>query len=145
VGNYLKIQQYRYSDILDYSINCDPELYSCLVPKIIIQPLVENAIYHGIKPKLDKGNISVTVYEQQEELMIEVKDDGIGMSDENLVNIRKNLKEHLSANNYGLYNVNRRIYLHFGENCGLTIDSKENMGVIAIIRLPKIMEEACSR
>lgn len=145
VGNYLKIQQYRYSDILDYSIHCESKFYSFLLPKIIIQPLVENAIYHGIKPKLAKGSISVNVYEEQENLMIEVKDDGIGIQRGELNNIRKNLSEHLSGNNYGLYNVNRRIYLQFGEGFGLTIKSDENMGTTAKIRLPKMMEETCAK
>lgn len=141
VSNYLKIQQFRYSDILDYSINCDPRLYSYQLPKIIIQPLVENAIYHGIKPKLNHGNISVNVFDEQDYLKIVVVDDGVGIPDERLTKIRKNLEEHLSGNNYGLYNVNRRIYLLFGEGCGLTINSNENEGTIITMKLLKVMEE----
>lgn len=141
VNNYLKIQQFRYSDILDYSINCDPKLYSYQLPKIIIQPLVENAIYHGIKPKLNHGNISVNVFDEEDYLKIVVEDDGVGIPDERLTKIRKNLEEHLSGNNYGLYNVNRRVYLLFGEGCGLTINSNENQGTIIIMKLLKVMEE----
>jgi two-component system sensor histidine kinase YesM len=141
VNNYLKIQQFRYSDILDYSINCDARLYSYQLPKIIIQPLVENAIYHGIKPKLNHGNITINVFDELDYLKIVVEDDGVGIPDERLIKIRKNLEEHISGNNYGLYNVNRRIYLLFGEGCGLTINSNENQGTIITMKLLKVMEE----
>ncbi len=138
--NYLKIQQFRYSDILNYSIECSTDLYSYYVPKLLIQPLVENAIYHGIKPKLDKGSISINVYEDQDSIIINVKDDGVGIEQKKLEKIRNNLKEHLTSNNYGLYNVNQRIYLHFGSSYGLTIVSTENKGTTVSVKLPKIKE-----
>lgn len=141
VKNYLVIQQFRYNDILDYEINCDPKLYIYLLPKIIIQPLVENAIYHGIKPKLDHGTIKINVFEEETTLNIVVEDNGVGMPEETLNKIRKNLDEHLTGKNYGLYNVSRRIYLHFGQECGLTINSTKNQGTKVIMRLSKIMEE----
>lgn len=141
VKNYLVIQQFRYSDILDYEINCDPKFYLYQLPKIIIQPLVENAIYHGIKPKLAHGTIKINVFEEQDALNIVVGDDGVGMSDDKLKKIRKNIDEHLTGKNYGLYNVSRRIYLHFGQGCGLTINSTENQGTIITMRISKIMEE----
>ncbi len=141
VKNYLVIQQFRYRDILNYNINCNPNLYSYKLPKIIIQPLVENAIYHGIKPKLDHGTITISVFEEKEMINIVVEDDGVGIPDDKLRRIRKNLEEHLTGNNYGLYNVSRRIYLHFGHDCGLTIDSTENQGTSITMKISKIMEE----
>lgn len=141
VKNYLIIQQFRYRDILNYKINCDPKLYSYQLPKIIIQPLVENAIYHGIKPKLTCGTITINIFEEKDTINIVVEDNGVGISDDKLRKIRKNLEEHLTGNNYGLYNVSRRIYLHFGQDCGLTIKSTENQGTSIIMKLSKIMEE----
>jgi len=70
-----------------------------------------------------------------------VEDDGVGIPDDKLRRIRKNLEEHLTGNNYGLYNVSRRIYLHFGYDCGLTIDSTENQGTSITMKISKIMEE----
>lgn len=141
VKNYLTIQQYRYSDILSYEIECSPTLYKYYLPKIIIQPLVENAIYHGIKPKLGIGNIKINVYEEDTNLCIVVEDNGVGIQEELLNNINKNLREHFTGENYGLYNVNRRVYLHFGQEYGLTINSVENQGTKIIMKFLKITEE----
>lgn len=141
VKNYLVIQQFRYNDILDYEINCDSKLYMYLLPKIVIQPLVENAIYHGIKPKLGHGIIKINVFEDETKLNIVVEDNGVGMPEETLNKIRINLDNHLTGENYGLYNVSRRIYLHFGEECELTINSTENHGTKIIMRVSKITED----
>jgi len=141
VKSYLSIQQYRYSDILNYKIYCDPELYSCYLPKVLIQPLVENAIYHGIKPRLKKGNISINIFEEHYDLNIIVADDGVGIPEEKLKQINNNLKEHLTSNNYGLYNVSQRICLHYGNNYGLSIESKENEGTSIIVKLPMMKED----
>lgn len=141
VKNYLIIQQFRYSDILDYEINCDPSLYSYQLPKIIIQPLVENAIYHGIKPKLAHGTVKINVFEEQDYLNIVVEDDGVGISHEKLINIRKNLEEHFAGNNYGLYNVNRRLLLHYEQDSKITINSTENQGTSITMKILKIMEK----
>jgi two-component system sensor histidine kinase YesM len=140
VKSYLTIQQFRYNDILEYEINCDNSLYSCYLPKILIQPLVENAIYHGIKPKLNKGIIKINVFKENNILNIEVSDDGVGIKKEKLEKIRYNLKEHLTSDNYGLYNVSQRVYLYYGNDYGLTIQSSENVGTCITIKLPIIME-----
>lgn len=141
VKNYLVIQQFRYRDILEYNIDCDTELFKCSLPKILIQPLVENAIYHGIKPKLGNGAIRISVFEEDDILKIVVKDDGVGMNKEKLNQIKNNLDKHYTGNNYGLYNVSRRIFLNFGEDYGLDIDSEKNAGTTVTVRLPKMMED----
>lgn len=141
VKNYLVIQQFRYRDILEYNIDCDTKLYKCSLPKILIQPLVENAIYHGIKPKLGSGAIRISVFEEDNILKIVVKDNGVGMNEEKLNQIKNNLDKHYTGNNYGLYNVSRRIFLNYGENYGLDIDSEENTGTTVTVRLPKMMED----
>lgn len=140
VNSYLTIQHYRYSDILDYKINCPGNLYSYYLPKLIIQPLIENAIYHGIKPKLNKGIIEVNIFEEQNILNIVVSDDGVGIPEEKLQKIRNNLKEHLTDGNYGLYNVSQRIYLHYGDDFGLSIHSTKNEGTSITIKIPVNME-----
>lgn len=141
VKNYLFIQQFRYNDILNYEINCDPKFYSYQLPKIIIQPLVENAIYHGIKPKLISGTVKVSVFEEENFLNIVVEDDGVGISSGKLRGIRRNLEEHFSGNNYGLYNVNRRLFLHYGQDSKISITSTENQGTCITMKVLKNMEE----
>jgi two-component system sensor histidine kinase YesM len=102
---------------------------------------VENAIYHGIKPKLNKGIIKINVFEENNILNIVVTDDGIGIRGEKLEQIKNNLKEHLTSDSYGLYNVNQRIYLYYGNDYGLTIESSEISGTSIVIKLPVTMEK----
>ncbi|TWH81796.1 sensor histidine kinase [Sedimentibacter saalensis] len=144
VKSYLSIQQHRYGDILNYEISCDKGLYKLCLPKILIQPLVENAIYHGIKPSLKRGNISINIFEEHDNLNIVVEDDGVGIPEEKLTNIRDNLHRHLTSSNYGLYNVSQRIYLHYGDKYGLNIESRESAGTKITVSLPKIEEDEVS-
>jgi len=144
VKSYLSIQQHRYRDILNYEISCDKGLYKLCLPKILIQPLVENAIYHGIKPSLKRGNISINIFEEHDNLNIVVEDDGVGIPEEKLTNIRDNLHRHLTSSNYGLYNVSQRIYLHYGDKYGLNIESRESAGTKITVSLPKIEEDEVS-
>lgn len=144
VKSYLSIQQHRYRDILNYEISCDEGLYKLFLPKILIQPLVENAIYHGIKPNLKRGNISINIFEEHENLKIVVEDDGVGIPEEKLKNIMDNLDKHMTSSNYGLYNVSQRIYLHYGDKYGLNIESRENIGTRITVSLPMIEEDDSS-
>ncbi|WP_242845513.1 sensor histidine kinase [Butyrivibrio sp. WCE2006] len=143
VRSYLEIQQIRYQDILTYEINVPEEIYKYTIPKITIQPVVENALYHGIKNKRGGGKIIVTGGELDDCVQITVKDDGIGMSEERLNEIRKSLKldKPESDTIYGLYNINQRIKLSFGDEYGIGIDSTEGVGTVTNIRLPKILTE----
>ncbi len=143
VRSYLEIQQIRYQDILTYEINVPEEIYKYTIPKITIQPVVENALYHGIKNKRGGGKIIVTGGDFDDCVQITVKDDGIGMSEERLNEIRKSLKldKPESDTIYGLYNINQRIKLSFGNEYGIGIDSTEGVGTVTNIRLPKILTE----
>lgn len=141
VRSYLEIQKQRYDEILEYDISCDPDLLNCLLPKIIIQPLVENALYHGIKPKLTKGLISISVAREANDMIISVKDDGVGIPQEKLEKIRKGLEDSKERNSYGLYNVSQRISLYFGKSYCIRIDSSENEGTTVRILLPIIRED----
>ena len=128
----------RYQDILTYEIDVPEELYEYMIPKITIQPLVENALYHGIKNKRGMGCIRITGEPMDGYFLIRVKDDGIGMSEERLSQIRDKIS-HLdeeSAEIFGLYNVNERIRLRAGDEYGISIESEYGDGTTVTIKLP---------
>lgn len=135
VRSYLEIQQVRYRDILKYEIEVDEELLELRIPKISIQPLVENALYHGIKNKRGGGKIEIKGYKDGSDVVIEVADDGIGMSEEDLERVRKGMEFGQAEDNnvFGLYNVNERIKLQFSESSGIKIDSTYGEGTVAKI------------
>ena len=138
VRSYLEIQQMRYQDILEYEIDVPEEFYQNTIPKITVQPLVENALYHGIKNKRGKGKITVRGYREDSFFILEVRDNGIGMQTERLVQVRNALlyKQLAESKVYGLYNVNERIRLNCGEEYGLRISSTYQEGTTVKILLP---------
>jgi two-component system sensor histidine kinase YesM len=138
VRSYLEIQQMRYQDILEYEIDVPEEFYQNTIPKITVQPLVENALYHGIKNKRGKGKITVRGYREGSFFILEVQDNGIGMQTERLVQVRNALlyKQLAESKVYGLYNVNERIRLNCGEEYGLRISSTYQEGTTVKILLP---------
>ena len=141
VRSYLEIQQIRYQDILKYEIDVPQELFDYQIPKITIQPIVENALYHGIKNKRGGGTIVVSGKDEGETMLIQVKDDGKGMKPERLKEIRRGLLGEKLGNTaiYGLYNVNERIRLSFGEEYGVNVESTYEVGSCISVRLPKIL------
>ncbi len=138
IRSYLEIQKIRYQDILEYSIDVPDECGDVKIPKITIQPLVENAIYHGIKNKRGGGRISITAEWDGDDLLICVRDNGVGMNEERLQQVREAINEQATEETgvYGLYNVNERIRLHFGDSYGIMIESEEGVGTRSVIRLP---------
>lgn len=140
VRSYLEIQKMRYQDILQFVIDVPQELNSYLIPKITIQPLVENALYHGIKNKRGLGTISIIGKAEEGCFVIEVTDNGIGMSDKRLEQVRDGIEHKITEQNdiYGLYNVNERIRLNFGDTYGISIDSIYGKGTLVRIVLPYI-------
>ena len=92
IRSYLKIQKIRYEDILDYNINIEPSIKDKIVLKMILQPIVENALYHGIKNKRGGGTITVRGYEDRNGIVFEVEDDGIGMDGLEAHSLREKLK-----------------------------------------------------
>lgn len=135
---YLKIQQVRYQDILDYEIEISPEISMCLIPKITLQPLIENALYHGIKNKRGKGKIMVSGRTEGRYCILTVEDNGIGMQESRLNEVIKgiNIKKNRNKDFYGLYNVNERIQLKFGDEYGLRIHSIYGEGTRVEVYLP---------
>ena len=138
VKSYLAIQQVRYQDILQYEIHVPEELNIYLIPKLTIQPVVENALYHGVKNRRGVGTIEILGIPGEDSFYIEVKDTGIGMTPERLSEVRTAIREKKSDKSdvYGLYNVNERIRLNFGEAYGIEIDSAYQAGTTVRIHLP---------
>ncbi|MDO4273987.1 MAG: sensor histidine kinase [Eubacteriales bacterium] len=139
IHSYLSIQQFRYEDILDYEIDIDDNLYEYNILKLTLQPLVENALYHGIKNKRGKGKILITGYEDGTDIVFEVYDNGIGMTEEELVSLRKKVKEKSSfgRKGFGLINVEERIRMNYGYRYGLEFESEKGKGTKVTVRIPK--------
>lgn len=144
VKSYLTIQQSRYEDVLNYEIQYDTSLGDCLVQKLILQPLVENSIYHGIKPKKEPCTIRIDVYQENEILHLDVLDDGIGMTPEKVEELNSAFEsvDHTNQNNlgYGIFNVHERIRLSYGNEYGLKIERMET-GALVKITHPLIYPE----
>jgi two-component system sensor histidine kinase YesM len=137
VRSYLAIQKVRYGEKFDVEISVEEEILSCIVPKFIIQPIVENAIIHGIEDKITKAHLVIKGWRENDKIIFEIKDDGVGISKENLARIR-NLThtETNDSDSIGIANVDKRIKLYYGEEYGLNIASMENVGTIARISMP---------
>ncbi|HHW00483.1 MAG TPA: sensor histidine kinase [Clostridiaceae bacterium] len=137
VKSYLLIQKVRYEEMLEYEIIVQNDLNKLYIQKIILQPIVENAIYHGIKAKGEPGKIVVTASVEDNTLVLRVKDDGVGIKDNELEAINNTL-ENLSGKRtgYGLFNVNERIRLSYGNEYGITLKSAPGKGTEVIIRHP---------
>jgi len=147
IRNYLIIQQMRYRDILDYDIQVDPEIMNRQILKMTLQPLVENALYHGIKNKRRKGRIEIRgSRDSQGAIWLKITDNGIGMTPDRLDEIRRSLSngleirsgnpEEIRRQGFGLRNVHQRIRLYYGEPFGLQIESSYTEGTEVTLRIP---------
>ncbi len=138
IKSYLQIQQSRYSDILDYEIAIQKELYQYQILKLTLQPLVENSLYHGIKMLRARGKITVIGEKRGDTICFQVMDNGIGMDDEELNALRRAVEFPGSeqSTGFGLANVNKRIKLNYGSMYGLDIQSKKGEGTIIAIMIP---------
>lgn len=135
--NYLYIQKVRYGDILDYRIHMEKELNKYQIPKLTLQPLIENSIYHGIKmEKNKKGHINIFIKKDDENILIEIEDNGVGMTDEEIIEINKNIVDFDKEFGYGVRNVNRRIELFYGKGYGLNYRKNRLGGVTVSIKIP---------
>lgn len=132
--SYLKIQSIRYENMLDYEIYIDDNVSNIKIPKLTIQPLVENAIYHGIKPLGRKGHLQIMVLQSNNILEIKIIDDGIGMSKTKFE--EEILKKHDIESGFGLYNVIERLKFYYGDRCSLQLEEQMSGTCITIcIRL----------
>ncbi|MDR1619344.1 MAG: sensor histidine kinase [Clostridiales bacterium] len=135
IRSYLEIQQMRYRDMMEYEIDIPDELKCYILPKLTLQPLVENALYHGIKISRRKGFIRVTGRAHESHLILEVTDDGFGMQKERLDAVRASLVTD-SREGFGLRTVHQRIQILFGKEYGLTIDGAPDAGVKVLVTMP---------
>lgn len=135
VRYYMEIQHFRLGDRITYIEQVDPELLDVQIPCLVLQPLVENAINHGVDPKLEGGTVWLNVRREGEWMVVEVRDDGVGMTQECLNEIENKLKSgKKSANHLGLWNINRRMILTYGEENGIHIESTAGKGTVIAVR-----------
>lgn len=138
IDSYLLIQKYRYIDYMDYCLEFQEEILRFKIPKLTLQPIVENSIYHGLKSKPDKGYISIKGSIINEKIVIEVFDNGAGMSDEQKEYALKHFSDSGQGHSFGLGNVNARIQLIYGHEFGIKIDSEINRYTRVILELPLV-------
>lgn len=134
VEDYLELQKLRYQDLFTYELHIEEEMLQMCIPKLTLQPLVENAIYHGLKYGSEPGVLKICGQFQDDLLILSVEDNGIGMSEE----IAQELLENNPEGHFGVYSVNHRIKLYFGENFGIRINSEQLIGTKVEVVLPGI-------
>lgn len=148
--SYMQIQQTRYRDRLQYTLNIPDELRHLFVLKLLLQPLIENAIYHGIKGRRGPGHIRVEARLEHNRLLLTVQDNGAGMSNERLAEMQQLLKAPLASleasspgmtgKSYGMLNVQARLRLSFGDEYGIVLESQEGEGTSVTIIHPLMRE-----
>lgn len=135
INEYLEIQGSRFEDLLSYTIKIDEECNRCLVPKLVLQPIIENSIKYGFKEKMNL-NIEIKGYMEDHVLILSVKDDGFGMKEEEAQKLDQVLKSMDNpTSSHGLYNISRRLYLEYGVDSGIEIRNKEGIGFETIIKV----------
>lgn len=145
INSYLTIQKMRYHDILDFKIELDETAAEHTILKLMLQPLVENALYHGIKNKRRGGTITIRIRRRgQGEILIEVEDDGIGFTPDKLAQLRAELEDDSGdiklESGFGIGNVNKRIRLYYGKPYGLSVQSEYSTGTLVTLVIPAKME-----
>lgn len=144
VRSYLFITTMIYGKKFEYSIECDPSLYDYQTLKLVLQPLVENVIMHASAPEGEKIYIQLRVYEKEDNLILSVQDISMGMTQDACKRLIQSLsippqkRGKSSGNGYGLYNVNERIHILFGQQYGVFIESEYGFGTEVYIKIPKI-------
>ena len=138
---YLDIQKFRYADTFDVAWDIHEAILPCKLSKIVLQPLIENAIYHGLKPQTHKGLIRISGYSLGDDIILSVADNGVGMTQEKCKALSDQFLEDIikEDDHIGLSNVNRRVKLIFGEAYGLSIESTPQYGTVVKIRFPKTL------
>jgi two-component system sensor histidine kinase YesM len=141
IRSYLEIQQVRYRDIMEFEIDIDPSIEQFKLPKLTLQPIVENAIYHGLKPKRGKGNITVTGRSENGFVILEVKDTGAGMDEDTLESLLNKIRNE-DTTSFGLVSAYKRLKLLYADAVDFDIVSKAGEGTTIVIRFPGKEETA---
>ena len=149
IENYIMIQNYRFEDKFRFGVDIeedDRNALSCLIPKMTIQPIVENSIFHGLETKMGECRLDIRIRMTQEKVILTISDNGVGMNEAQLEKLRYGLEHGNSApvkeqssshgNGIALYNINQRLRLTFGEEYGLHVYSIEGEGTDMEILLP---------
>lgn len=144
IQDYIKLQKYRYGDIFDLIIDCSPEMEDCLVLKMLIQPFVENSIFHGFNGMSGRGVIRVSFEKQNESnIVVRIEDNGRGLTEEEINDIwfgnRKQARK--NSNMIGIRNISDRIRLLYGDEYKVTVKSQPLMGTVVMITLPYRKQE----
>ncbi len=134
VQDYLFIQQMRYGSRITVRIDVPSRLYQYTLPKLIFQPVVENAFEHGLALKRGQGNILISVEENEEDLLFKISDDGVGMDEQTVESL---LVESEGKGYQALVNVHKRLQLLYGEPYGIQISSRNNEGTVVTMRIKK--------
>jgi two-component system sensor histidine kinase YesM len=142
IDSYLSIQKIRFDSKFDVVVDIDESIMQCLVPKLIIQPIVENAIVHGIENKIGESIVKITGKRENDHIVFEVEDDGIGISEEDLEKLRNSVAMETTKGSIGLSNIHNRIKLYYGEKYGLEIYSIKDMGTKVTVTMP--VYDGCS-
>lgn len=144
VNSYLQIQHFRYEDIMDYEIDFEEQIMEYSILKLTLQPIVENALYHGIKNCRKKGFLKITGRQENEDIFLRVEDNGIGMKPEELGKMQKQVSrggEDVDLREgFGIANVAERIRLNFGDSYGLHIESEYGVGTSVTVRIPAVLK-----
>lgn len=133
---YLTIQKMRYKDKLEFQIEVDSSILYIPLIKLVLQPIIENAIYHGLKYKESKGLLIVKGFMKDGNAVLQVIDDGVGMDEETLAHIYDKHKVNYHSNGVGVYNVQKRLKLYYGDDYGITYESEKGKGTTATITIP---------
>ncbi|EES70981.1 ATPase/histidine kinase/DNA gyrase B/HSP90 domain protein [Paenibacillus sp. oral taxon 786 str. D14] len=143
VRHYLDIQKFRFEEQFDYQIEIPESLKHYLTQKLIVQPIVENALYHAIEPMKEKGLISITAKEDDRDIMIDVTDNGPGFSLDRLMNLwsKDEGNKNYRGTGVGLRNVHERLRIRFGSRYGILICSSPGHGSTIRIRIPKLLHD----
>ncbi len=140
--NYLNIQKVRYKNKFTATIDVDPVIENCATVKLIVQPLLENAIYYGVEHMDGEGEITLRGYEKDGDIFISVSDNGMGIPEETLVTLLTDkARSRGKGSGIGLWNVNQRIQIYFGGDYGLIVESELDEGTTVSIHLPKVSIE----
>lgn len=148
IRNYFMIQRFRFHNRFSLVEEIEPDTLACYIPKLIVQPLIENALYHGLEPKYGRGTITVRAERTQSRLLITVRDDGIGIEEAQLRSLNRAFVEGLATSasarsrgtKIGLANVNQRIRYLYGEQYGVRIYGSPHVGTTAELTLPALLE-----
>jgi two-component system, sensor histidine kinase YesM len=141
IKNYVEIQKLRYCDRFDVGYEIDEHLLDCQVLKFSLQPIIENAIFHGIEAKDGPGLIKINIQQNDKNVVYRIEDNGIGFDEKQLAKISKDLDDEIRTrgfNQIGLKNVQDRIHMFFGPEYGIVIESEYGKGTIVIMTIPVV-------